>query len=439
MSRLFRLLIPLGLVGVLAIASPAGANHNADEHSQNMKLLASSPHPATGTDLAFWGRFAYAGNVSGFRIIDISDPEAPVTVADVSCPGSQNDISVWKNLVFLSVDGPRTQPTCDGAPTTASAPGAWEGIRIFDASNPASPEFVAAVETDCGSHTHTLVPDEANDRVLLYVSSYGLTAANIGPNCQADHNKISIVEVPLDDPSSASVLKEQPLRPDTQFLVGSEILPGLLTTRGCHDITVFQALDLAAGACLAEGQLWDISDPANPETLTATRIDNPNIQVWHSAAFSWDGEIVAFGDENGGGIFPRCRATDPSTAGAIWFYRLSDQAELGHYKIPRPQTGVCTAHLFNFLPGVRGYILASSWYTGGTSMVDATNPAAPKEIGFYDATNSNTWSSYWYNNFVYTNEIGGRGMEVFLFSDRARAGAKRLPFMNPQTQMNVID
>jgi hypothetical protein len=434
MKLLHRLFLSVGVLSLVAFASPAIATHNADEHSQNMKLLASSPHPAVGTDLAFWGRLAYAGNLSGFRIIDISDPEAPVTIADVTCPASQNDISVWKNLVFLSVDGPRTKPTCDGAPTTASNPDAWEGIRIFDVSNSAAPQFVGAVRTDCGSHTHTLLPDRANDRVLLYVSSYALTSSSVGPDCQPDHNKISIVEVPLDDPAAVSVLKEQPLHPDTQFLVGSEILPGLLTTRGCHDITVYQAIDLAGAACLAEGQLWDISDPANPQTLSATRIDNPNIQVWHSSTFTWDGEMVAFGDENGGGIFPRCRATDPSTAGAIWFYRVSDATELGHYKIPRPQTGVCTAHLFNFLPGVRGYILASSWYTGGTSMVDATNPAAATEIGYYDASNSNTWSSYWYNNFVYANEIGGRGLDIFLFRDPARAGARRLPYMNPQTQ-----
>jgi hypothetical protein len=435
MRRFSRCLLPAGLLAMLAFTVPAGAGHNADSHSQNMKLLASSPHPAVGTDLAFWGRLAYAGNSNGFRILDISDPEAPVTVANVTCPASQNDISVWDGLVFLSVDGPRTQPTCDGTPTTASNPSAWEGIRIFDASNPSSPEFVTAVRTDCGSHTHTLVPDLANDRVLLYVSSYGLTSGSIGPDCQADHNKISIVEVPLDDPADASVLREQPLHPDTQFLVGSDILPGLLTTRGCHDITVYQKIGLAAAACLAEGQLWDISDPANPDTLNAVRIDNPDIQVWHSSAFTWDGKVVAFGDENGGGIFPRCRSTDPSTAGAIWFYRVSDTAELGYFKIPRfEETGVCTAHLFNFLPGVRGYILASSWYTAGTSMVDATNPAAPKEIGFYDAANANTWSTYWYNDFVYANEIAGRGVDIFLFSDRARAGARRLPFMNPQTQ-----
>jgi len=447
MSRASRLLMIVGAVVALILgAVPAGANHNADAHSQNMKLLATSPKGPTNTDLAFWGRLAFAGRTGGFRIIDIADPEAPQVLADVACSGSQGDVSVWNGLLFVSVDTPQTSSdpawpqTCAGStPTTASNPTAWEGIRIFDVSDPTDPQFVRAVATDCGSHTNTLVPDPANGTAHVYVSSYALTTGSLGPNCQQDHNKISIVHVPLANPTTATVT-EHPLSPATSPFVGSVILPGLLTTRGCHDITVDLQQDLAAAACLSEGQMWDISDPANPDLLGATRFDNPDLQTWHSSSFSPDGEIVVYGDENGGGIFPQCEATDPPTAGAMWFYETDDPTAgpLGFFKIPRPQTGVCTAHIFNFIP-LRGdrYILVSSWYTGGTSVIDATDPANPVEIGFYQAAGppaADTWSSYWYNNFIYANDIP-RGLDIFLLSDPARAGARRLPFLNPQTDM----
>src|SRR3712207_4542600 len=156
-----------------------------------MRLLANVPLPldepgssVAGSDLAFWGRYAYAGNYEGFRIIDIARPASPRVLADVRCFGPQNDVSVWGDLLFLSVDEPLDSPRCGGQPTSADAPDAWEGIRIFDVSNPRDPLFVTAVATDCGSHTHTLVPDASEDRVLLYVSSFNLGFES-GPDCPA--------------------------------------------------------------------------------------------------------------------------------------------------------------------------------------------------------------------------------------------------------------
>ena len=119
-----------------------------DAHSQNMKLLANVGRSAVATqsDLAFAGRYAFAGNYLGFRVIDISDPEAPVVVSDFRCNGPQGDVSVYGNLLFQSVDSPQTNPNCNSTNTVASTPGAWEGIRIFDISNPAAPVHVHSVD-----------------------------------------------------------------------------------------------------------------------------------------------------------------------------------------------------------------------------------------------------------------------------------------------------
>jgi hypothetical protein len=199
-KRLFLLLLALAS---LLLASPAAAQ--TDEHSQNLHRLAYLPKTDTvNSDLAFWGRTMIAGNYGGFRVIEISDPEAPVVLSDLSCPGAQGDVSVWKNLVFVSVDQVRTKPTCDSAPAPSSDltnPSNWEGVRIFDISNPASPQYITGVATDCGSHTHTLVPDVANGRVLLYVSSYALRP---GPHCGPGAYAAGQADRPLHEEISSS-------------------------------------------------------------------------------------------------------------------------------------------------------------------------------------------------------------------------------------------
>jgi len=443
----------LALAGPAAGADPehdhtGPGSTGPDQHSQNMKLLANVARSETATqsDLAFDGRLAYAGNYLGFRVIDISDPENPEVISDFRCNGAQSDMGVYGGLLFQSVDAPQSHGGCDstGVGITASTPGMFEGIRIFDVSNPAEPVHLTSVSTDCGSHTHTVVPDPANDRVFLYISSYPLGGAALGPNCvrQEDgggHSKISIVEVPLDDPAGATV--------SPYFLDdGTEWATylGQFTFRACHDISVFMELNLAAAACLSEGQLWDISNPAAPEFVW--RYDNANIKpenidLFHSSSFSWDGSIVAFGDESGGGGAARC--VDPNdNQGRIWFVETDDGDELDSYKIPRSVSGTCTMHNFNFIPLRGRNVLVSSAYTGGTTVVDVDKliggaSEAASEIGFYVPNGANTWSSYWYNGFIYTNDIL-RGVDVMLLSDKARQGARRLPMLNPQTQISVI-
>jgi hypothetical protein len=408
------------------------------------------------SDLAFWGRLAYAGHYDGFQIIDAGDPRNPKQLVDFACPGSQHDVSVWQNLLFVSVETPRSSPACD---SVTQSPG-FEGIRIFDVSNPRSPQLITGVPTDCGSHTHTLVPDPRNQRVLLYVASY--TASELAPSAYGNeckrwevpptettpgvpaHNKISVVEVPLRNPSASKVVSE-PRFPQKPYR-----MPAGWT--GCHDITVFMELKLAGAACMGEGQIWDISNLENPRTIG--RVFNPNVEFWHSATFSYDGERVIFGDEAGGGTGPACTSADPPTRGALWFYDVDQIDSLGEevvtprssWKVPRIQEKLtpeqaqhpnCTMHNFNTLPTKQGDVLVSSAYAAGTTMVDFTDASNPREVGYLDPHGANTWSAYWYNGYVFTND-GGRGVDILRVRDQATRGTVPLPFSNPQTQVSQI-
>ena len=149
---------------------------NEISRSRNMVLVShldkQAPLDATQTDIAFQDNYAFVGNYNGFTIYDIRNPRAPKIKSSVLCPGSQNDVSVYGNLLFLSTDSSRSDNSCNSVSQPATEKSSWEGIKVFDISNKSAPRYVAAVETACGSHTHTMVPSKNKKDVYLYVSSY---------------------------------------------------------------------------------------------------------------------------------------------------------------------------------------------------------------------------------------------------------------------------
>ena len=411
--------------------------------SPNLRLLTNVPksgafaaQTAYNTDLAFQGDYAFAGNYEGFTVWDISTPAQPTQVTQVVCTGAQNDISVWGDLLILSVDSSRSDASCASTGLSAANKDAWEGVRVFDISNPASPQYVAAVETPCGSHTHTLAPTKDGSELFVYVSSYGPNAAF--PDCQPPHDKIGVVKVPLDAPSEASLVGTPVLFPDG----------GNARTSGCHDITVFPSKDVAAGACMGDGILMDISDPASP--VVTEVVQDTNFAFWHSATFTNDGKNVVFTDELGGGGAPTCTEEIGPERGADAVYSLdgdgsgADLAFQSYFKIDRHQGGeICVAHNGSLIPVPGQDFFVQSWYTGGVSVIDFNDAANPEEIGYFDidsrvedgVQDNNSWSAYYYNGYVYSSDIG-RGIDVLKLDDpRLRAAERvRMDEFNPQSQ-----
>ncbi|HUP31946.1 MAG TPA: hypothetical protein VM184_02860 [Gaiellaceae bacterium] len=496
--RFRRILLVLPALGMLAFPLSATAGHgSADEASPNMLHVANLPPPPEflacvhgpvcfNSDLAFWeaggmkGGYKSVlaqGNYEGFRLVDVSDPASPTQISATVCRANQGDLSYYQArnrlLLIQSIEEPVTERGCDGSVETPIVPGTnpvtnvpsvfrqkgWEGLRIFDVSDPANPVFLTLVPTACGSHTHTTIPDKRNQRAIVYVSSYpsgprvtrreDLAVLPEQPNCIPDHNKISIVEIPDANPAAARVLKEQPLDEDT--IVWGATGNGGSAVRGCHDITFFEFNDarrVAAGACLSEGQLWDATDPANPTTMVPGRhshIRNPFITgpalpfrgLFHTASFTYDGRVVLFTDEWAGGGAHGCDGPE-DTRGNVWFYdNVPPGAEpvplRGRFILPRPQPAheACTMHNGNVIPTNTGYLGVSSAYQAGTSVYDfsrvlefpavdlpfadpATVPVPPTvatEVAFFDAKNDpagpqgidDAWSTYWHNDYVYAS------------------------------------
>jgi PA domain/LVIVD repeat len=586
-SRLTALVVAAGALLVLPSAASGQLDavstfawtknmHPLGHSARNVPLENASPVDGIfNSDLAFWAKTAYQGTYEGFRIVDVSDPENPVEInnyaecSPATAQGNQGDVVVWGDILVRTWNSPATATsTCDGQPVGEG----FEGLNVFDISDPADPELVGSVPLDqlpnvvsvdppssaagdyeaagaafgpaptatgfsgdivavndgvvgapvppsttpgtvtdgcepfdvpdgaialidrgfcafvikvanaqaagasgvivannvagtpitmggadpsitipavhvsladgnairaglpatatvssnpergCGSHTATGVPDLENDRLLVYNSS------SAGGICDF----FEIVEVPLDDPSDASLVK----RVDSMHT--------------CHDIGVILG-DANRLACAGgEGARIFSLDPADGASLDnpvlTHHFDIPGVEIGHSASWSWDGEVLIFGHEPGGGADARCQATSALVDRTLYFYDHEGN-QLGTFVHPRPQTDVenCTWHNYNVVPTDRGRILVSGNYQSGISVLDFTDPSNVEEIAFADPAplidpnppvgieGGGDWSSYWYDGRIYESDMT-RGLTIWDLSDRAVAGAKKLGHLNPQTQ-----
>ncbi len=195
---------------------------DAGQAAWNMKLLSTTPPEgralgATHSDLAMTGKYAIQGHYNGFAIFDISNPAKPVLASSYECPASQNDVSVYKNLLFMSSEGPQSRADC-GFGGITDGPISKErvrGVRIFDITNIAKPVLLTSVQNCRGSHTHTVVEDPADkENVYIYISgSSGVRPAeelagciNKGDAPESSLFKIEIIKVPLKNPRAASIV-----------------------------------------------------------------------------------------------------------------------------------------------------------------------------------------------------------------------------------------
>ena len=294
---------------------------DAAQAAWNIRLVSTTPPDAkflgvTSSDLAFTGKYAIQGNYNGFQIFDISKPSKPTLALTYLCPASQSDVSVYKNLLFVSGEGQTGRLDCgiQGVPEPVSQD-RLRGIRNFDISKMSGPKYIANVQTCRGSHTHTVVTDPRDkENVYIYVSgSAGVRSAEELPGCKdgpiddpdTSRFRLEVIKVPLAAPQTAAIVSSPrifySLAPPPRRVEpgrggagrgGDAAATGAAGTAAtgaaagtgraggggggrantgpnqCHDITVYPEIGLAGGACGGYGLLLDIKDVANP-----TRID----------------------------------------------------------------------------------------------------------------------------------------------------------------------
>jgi hypothetical protein len=490
---------------------------NAGEAAWNLRVLSQTPASAkfagiTNSDMAFTGHYVIQGSYNGYQVWDITNPSQPVLKTGYFCPASQSDVSVYKNLLFVSGEGMGGRLDCAGGGVQDTVSKMrLRGLRIFDISDITAPKYVGNVQTCRGSHTHTLLVDPKDAaNVYVYISGSapvrspselgGCVKATPDQDSTSSLFRIEVIKIPLAHPEQAaivssprifnnlvepphhgasqadlaeiaaakakgaftayiSVMQEEIVLPSrfvdpmldsivkarqgTGAATGADsaalraAIPAMIarmigpqpTTTGpkpgptqCHDITVYPTMGMAGGACEGYGLLLDIRDPAHPVRVDA--VSDSNFSYWHSATFNNDGTKLLFSDEWGGGGGPKCRATDPKEWGADAIFTIAD-GKLhfqSYYKLPAVQTDKenCVAHNGSMIPIPGRDIMVQSWYQGGISMFEWTDPAHPREIGFFDRgpmdstqmVGAGSWSAYWYNGVIVSSEIA-RGMDIF--------------------------
>jgi len=213
---------------------------DAGEATWNMRLLSNTPTPSqfrsVNSDLGFFGKYAIQGTFDGWLVWDLSNPSHPTLRKGYFCPASQNDVSIYKNLLFMSAESESSRLDCkEGGIKDPVSSERIRGLRIFDISDLDNPKYITSVQTCRGSHTHTLVadPKDPND-VYVYISgssairpSAELAGCTNNPN---DPNsalfRIEVIKVPLVHPEQAAIVSSPRIFNDLTAPAHHGLAPG---------------------------------------------------------------------------------------------------------------------------------------------------------------------------------------------------------------------
>jgi len=363
----------------------------------------------TNSDLSFSGNYAIQGNYNGFQVWDVSNPAKPTLKIGYLCPASQSDVSVYKNLLFVSGEGNSGRLDCgtEGVRDTVSHD-RLRGIRIFEITDIANPRYIGNVQTCRGSHTHTVVEDPKDrENVYIYVSgSAGVRSPNELPGC----SRLS----PAEDPNSAlfriEVIKVPLAHPEQAAIVSSPRIFNDLTEAPEHgdapeDIaaeTEALARARAAGAFIVQ---FGAREFVLPSGYVRPMLD--------SIVKARQGTGSATGADSAA-----LRAALPAMMARQFGAPSASPAGNG----PRPGPTQC--HDITVYPAIG---LAGGACGGYGLLLDIRDVANPKRIDAVSDSNFSYWHSATFNNdgtkLLFSDEWGGGGSPKCRATDKPEWGA----------------
>ncbi len=390
---------------------------DAGEATFGLKVTAKAVSPEgflgiTNSDLAFTGNYAIQGNYNGPVIWDISDPAKPVLVTAYSCPASQNDVSVYKNLMFMSAEAYNGRLDCKpGSPNPQGADSVskerFRGVRVFDISDIRNPKLVANVQTCRGSHTHTVLEDPKDkENVYIYVSGSapmrspseleGCIAQTPDKNPSSTLMRIEIIKVPLANPERSAIVNRANIFADLKAPA----------THGpaAEDLAAQQrqvAAAKAAGGFVAK-------NPATGQEMVI-------------GSFFTRSALDSIVKARGGTGAPTAADTAALRAG---LQGIIDRVFAGQGPAPTP--GVSPNSPFRQCHDITVYPalgLAGGACEGHGLLLDISDPVNPVRIDAVSDSNFAYWHSATFNNdgtkILFSDEWGGGG------APKCRAGDKK--------------
>jgi hypothetical protein len=384
--------------------------HDAAQATWNLRLVTNAPSTdkfagSTNSDLAFYRNYAIQGNYNGFQVWDISNPSHPTLKIGYYCPASQSDVSVFRNLLFVSGEGTGGRLDCgDQGVRDSVSTERLRGIRIFDITDITSPKYIANVQTCRGSHTHTVVTspnDQAN--VYIYVSgSAPVRSPNELPGCvrqSPDSNpnsslfRIEVIRVPLAAPQQAAVVSS------ARFL--DSLAPPPQHGEAPEDIA---AAKRAADSARAQGGY--VVTLFGTERVLGPRFTTPML----------DSIVKARG---GSGT--------PTRADSQALRENAQSIMDRRFSMNRRRTGPTQCHDITVYPAIG---LAGGACGGYGLLLDIKDPANPRRIAAVADSNFSYWHSATFNNdgtqVLFTDEWGGGGAPKCRSFDRPEWGADAL-------------
>jgi LVIVD repeat-containing protein len=381
--------------------------HDAGEAVWNLRVLSQTPPSPqfvgkTNSDLAFTGRYAIQGNYNGWQIWDISDPAHPALKTAFVCPASQSDVSVYRNLLFVSGEGLTGRLDCgtQGVQDTVSRD-RLRGLRIFDISDIEHPRNVGNVQTCRGSHTHTVLVDPKDPgNVYVYISgSAGVRSPNELAGC--------VRARPSEDPNSAlfriEVIKVPLAHPEQAAIVSSPRIFNDLAAPARHGESAEDVANAARLAAAARARGEYTVTLQGMERVVPANVVNPLL----------DSIMKARG------------GTGTPTAADSAALRGSIQAIIDRlFNAQGPRTGPTQCHDITVYPAIG---LAGGACEGYGMLLDIRDPAHPVRLTAVSDSNFSYWHSATFNNdgtkVLFSDEWGGGGQPKCRATDRREWGA----------------
>ncbi|HEY8793383.1 MAG TPA: hypothetical protein VIM15_00445 [Gemmatimonadaceae bacterium] len=385
---------------------------DAQEATWNLRVVSRTQPSAkfagiTNSDLAFTGPYAIQGSYAGYQIWDISNPSHPSLKTAYYCPASQSDVSVYKNLLFVSGEGLSGRLDCsgEGVKDTVSKD-RLRGLRIFDITDIANPKNVGNVQTCRGSHTHTALVDPKDpDNVYIYISgSSRIRSPNELPGCVSatpdqDPNsalfRIEVIKVPLAHPEQAAIVSSPRIFNDL-------VAPA---RHGESEVDIAENAKEVAGARAKGGFVTTIRDR---EQVLAPRFTQPML----------DSIVKARGGSGG--------ATKADSAALRAAIPAMIAAMMGPPPA-NPNAGPTQCHDITVYPAIG---MAGGACEGYGLLLDIHDPAHPTRIGAVSDSNFSYWHSATFNNdgtkVLFSDEWGGGGQPKCRSTDKHEWGADAL-------------
>jgi hypothetical protein len=384
---------------------------DAAEAAWNMRVVSETPPSEkfagiTNSDISFSGPYAIQGNYNGYQVWDISNPSRPVLKTAYVCPASQSDVSVYKNLLFVSGEGTGARIDCGAEPVRDTvSKERLRGLRIFDISDINNPKNVGNVQTCRGSHTHTVLVDPKDpDNVYVYISgSAGIRSPNELAGCvrltpDKDPNsalfRIEVIKVPLAHPEQAAIVSSP--------RIFNNLVAPARHGEAPEDIA---ANAKAIAAAKASGGFTGMI--FGTERVLPSRMINPML----------DSIVKA---RNGTGAPTAADSAALRAALPAMIARMTGEGPSGNG--PRPGPTQC--HDITVYPSVG---LAGGACEGYGFLLDIRDPAHPVRIDAVSDSNFSYWHSATFNNdatkILFSDEWGGGGQPKCRASDRHEWGA----------------